>query len=222
MSGSNFQTKVHPAIQAVGGRLIGDNLLQAFKAEMIKEDVFKTLFGPTGDRIFIDKIPNWNETIIPAIILGWKSETYTSRDTYYEGMVTGMVALPMQLAGDYNNLRRVGNMVQRWMGGAMDLFSGENLVPGLIRFGYGAEFNYEGLAKFDGFSAPAIQINIPFKFDLQLLAQTLDGVDFSGPLDATDLGFIEKIILEVHDGETQKVLLTEGDLVVTGQINPQG
>jgi hypothetical protein len=219
MSGSNFQTRVQSAIDQVGGRLIGDNLLAAFKAEMLRENVFQTMFGTNGDRIFIDKIPNWNETILPGLILGWKTETYHNRDTYFTGTVTALVALPVQFSGDYNNLRRVGNMIQRWMGAQMQLFDGENKVPGLTQFGYGAEFNYEGMAVMNGFSAPAIQISLPFKFDLQLLAQDQDGVDFAGPLDAADLGFIEQVILEVHEAEHDKVLFQEGVLVETGQVN---
>lgn len=217
MSGSNFDTRVRKALDQVSGPLVGDNLLQAFKDEMIKEILFQVMFGSQGERIFIDKIPNWNETILPAMILGWKQETFNSFDTYFEGMINALIALPVQLSGDYNNLRRVGSMVQRWMGGAMSLF---DKVPGLTMFGYGSEFNYEGTAKFDGFSSPAIQITIPFKFDLQILAQTVDGIDFTAPLDQADIGFIEKIILEVHDAETNKELFAEGVLIETGQTNP--
>ena len=219
MSGSNFETRVKAPLQSVAGRLIGENLLQSFKNEMLKESVFQTMFGTCGDRIYIDKIPNWNETILPAMILGWKSETYNSFDAYYTGIVTAIIALPVQLSGDYNSLRRVGNMVQRWIGGAMELFDGDNLVPGLTMFGYGSEFNYEGTAKFDGFSAPAISITFPFKFDLQILNQYMDGIDFRAALDEADLGFIEKILLEVREVENQKVIFQEGVLVETGQTN---
>ena len=217
MSGGNLNTRVNRPLEDVTGPIIGQNLLQAFKDAIIKEKIFQAMFGVNGERIFITERPNINETILPALLLGWKSETYNSYDSYFQGLIDCWVVLPVRLEGDYNSLRRVGAILQRWMGGKQ--FNIFEEVPGLIEFGYGSEFNYEGLARFDGFSAPFIQISIPFKFDLQLLSIMLPGFDPLAPLDDSDLGWIEANFTKYVDSETGDVLIQEGILDETGQTN---
>ena len=107
-------------------------------------------------------------------------------------------------------------MLQRWMSGAMSLFDDRN--PGLTAFGHGMEFNYDGLAKFDGFSAPAIQVSIPFRFDLQLM-RLQSPYDPNAPLDQSDIGWIESMSLGIKDSETENFLIQQEVLSVTGQTN---
>ena len=211
----NQKDKVEASWAMVTGPLVGSNLLQKFKSEMIKEAVFRKMFGETGDSIFIDKVPNINETILPAVILQWSRETYTSNNVYLDGSVDGSIVLPTKLTGDYNALRRVANMVQRWMGGGMNLWSD---VPGLTQFGHGTEFTFDKLAAFDGFRVPLITMRIPFRFDLQYLRLLTDGFDPSAPLDDSDVGFVEEYDLNFKNAENQNDI-TQGVKSVTGQTN---
>lgn len=216
MSSGNNETRVTSSINMVTGPLVGENLLAMFKQEILKEPVFQVMFGNSGERVFVNEAPNINETILPALLLSWKRESFMSNVTYLDGTIDALVALPNQIEGDYNSKRRVANMLQRWMGGQMSLF---DKVPGLTHFGHGTEFNYEGLAKFDGFSAPVITLSIPFRFDLSLLMQIVDGFDPMAPLDDSDVGFVERYILRVFDNDTGNTLIEEGVVVETGQEN---
>jgi hypothetical protein len=215
MSMGNQDARVDKPISLVTGPLVGSELLESFKQELITENVFQIMFGIKGERIFHEEIPNLNETILPAMLLSWKSETFNSNNTYFQGFINGWIVLPVKLEGNYNSLRRVASMVQRFMGGAMKIFA---RVPGLTEFGYGTEFNYDGLARFDGLAAPVIQMNIPFKFDLQLLRLDVAGFDPSAPLDASDEGFVTANIIDFINAENSTLL----DEVIseTGQTNP--
>ena len=215
MSG-NMDKRVDGSLAQLTGPLVGENLLCAFKEELIKQPVFQTMFGVSGERIFDRSRPSLNETILPALLLSWKSETFTSLDTYFEGMIDAIIALPVRLSGDFNALRRVGSMLQRFMGGPMDIFP---KVPGLINFGVGSEFNYEGLAAFDGLTCPVIQITIPFKFDLLRFQILTQGTDFSAGLDQSDLKFVEDYLFGVIKDEDKSVLIPEGVLLETGETN---
>lgn len=212
----NQENRVERPISLVSGPLAGQELLEKFKEEIIKERLFQIMFGNLGERVFIKQMPSLNETILPLLILSWKNENFKSSRVYLEGSISANLILPVRLTGDYNALRRVASMIQRWMGGGMQLF---DKVPGLTHFGYGTDYNYEGMAKFDGFSCPVIQMGIPFKFDLTLLRQQVDGFDPNAPLDDAEMGWVEEYLLEAHDSETAQVVLEEGVILETGQTN---
>lgn len=217
----NKQDRVDLPIKQISGPLVGEDLLNNFKKELIKERVLQAMFGISGERVFITDHPNLNESIVPAFMLDWKQEVFNSNDTYFEGSVSAMVILPTQLSGDTNGLRRVGSIIQRWMGGPMDLFkpTSDSFVPGLVKFGYGSTYDYSGLADYSGVKFPVIQITIPFKFDLQLLRLQIDGFDPSQSLDDSDMGFLESIGLIVYETENNTVIFNEGIISATGQTN---
>lgn len=217
----NKQDRVEKPLKHISGPLIGENLLINFKKEIIKERIFQTMFGAHGERVFITDHPSLNETIVPAIMLDWRQETFNSNRAYFEGSLSGMVVLPTQLSGDTNGLRRVGSMLQRWMGGGLNLFdpSSESFVPGLVKFGYGTSFDYSGLADYSGIKFPSIQLSIPFMFDLELLRLQSDGFDPNQPLDDSDMGFLESIGLTVYETENNTVIFNQGVISATGQTN---
>jgi hypothetical protein len=218
MSG-NQKKRVDQPSGFVQGPLVGELMLEAIKAEMMKERVFQLMYGDQGEHIFIHQLPNINETILPAVLLGWKEETYNSSDVYFEGSISGMLLLPIKLQGDYNALRKVGLIFQRFLGGSMNLFSGDNRVPGLIRVGYGTTFDYSHLAEFNGMQIPSIQMTIPFKFDLQLLEIAFPEIDFKAPLDDATLGWVEEYSLGIQGSPDQAELIETGILDITGQTN---
>jgi hypothetical protein len=215
MTGGNQKDRVEYPLSQVTGPTPGENLFEAFKAEMIKENVFQLMFGTCGERIYTSSHPNLNESILPALLMSWRSETFKSNNVYLDGVVDAWIILPVQLKGNYNALRRVGSIFQRWMSGGMMLF---DKIPGLTMFGFGSDYNYAGLATFSGTSAPAIQISLPFRFDLQLMR--LQSVfDPAQPLDDSDVGFIESILLEVINGETNEVIVQEGPILGNGSAS---
>lgn len=218
---SNQNVKIDDVISTVQGPLIGSNLLSSFKSQLLAQPVFSTMFGAgsfTVDRVFIDQMPNINDTILPALILQWATDTFNSMDTYFEGSIRGLIALPAHVQGDYNSQRRVANMFQRFMGGPMQMFD-PAVNPGLIKFGYGTQFQYDGLANFSGIQVPVIQMTIPFMFDLLQMQLQSPGFDFSANLDQNELPWIEEYFLKVIDGENQNVLIPEVKFDVTGQTN---
>lgn len=213
----NFEDRVEQSVEKVTGPLYGDNLLSELKKAMIKEQVFQSLFGVNGERIFVEEIPSYNDTVIPLIEFWWKSETYASRNTYLPGAVIGRIVLPLQI--DRKNARpnfsrKVANMFQRFLGG--DNHNLFDVVPGLIEFGYQMIFSYDHLLQLDGKNYPTITITVPTKFDLRLLQLQLPEIDWAGPLDTEEIGLIETYKITIAD-ENSVVRIPEGVLVETDE-----
>lgn len=217
----NKQERIDRPLKNVLGPLVGEDLLINFKKELIKERILQAMFGGAGERVFITDHPNLNESIVPAFMLDWRQETFNSNRAYFEGTISAMIVLPTQLSGDTNGLRRVASMIQRWMAGTMDLFNSESdsFVPGLVKFGYGATYDYTGLADYSGIKFPSIQITIPFMFDLELLRLESNGFDPNQPLDDSDMGYLESIGLTVYETDNNTIIFNEGVISVTGQTN---
>lgn len=208
---SKQKDRVDTPIAMVQGPLVGETLLDNFKNEIMKERLFQIMFGIQGERIFVKNHPNLNEEILPALLLDWKQETFNSGRTMFEGTISAMLAMPVRLEGDTNALRRVGSMIQRWMSGSMNLMdpAGDNFVAGLIKFGYGALYDYAGLAQFSGLSVPVIQINIPFSFDLELLRLLTPGTDFEAALDDSDVSWLTDTLVQFVDTDSTQVINQE-------------
>jgi hypothetical protein len=212
-SAGNLSSRVKRAILTTTGIIPGADLFAIFKSEIQNEPVMRTLFGESCERVFHDKKPNLNETILPCLLLAWKNETFTSNDTYLEGSIEAAICLPVMLTGNFNELRQVGQIFQRFMGGRVSMF---DKVPGLVRFGVGMAFDYTNLAEFDGLTCPVITIQIPFRFDLQLLRIQRPEFDPSAPLDAEDLGWAESFRARFFNAENNDTLIDEGVLLETG------
>jgi len=215
MSGNN-ENRVENSYANVSGILVGENLIKELKNEMMKEKVFQIMFGgEKGSRIYDNYYPNINETILPFALVEWKKENFKSFNVYFEGTISMTIALPVNLDKKIGHKRKVGLIFQRFLGGPLNLF---DKVPGLISFGYGTDFNYEGVAKMDGFSAPAIQLTIPFKFDLQKLRADNEGFDPFASLDEADVGELEGMVLDIFKSEDNESL-NVGVQIETGQTN---
>lgn len=201
---SNQNDRVDFPIDLVQGPIPGSTLLETFKTAIIQERVFKLMFGDQGERIFIKDLPSLNETILPCIMAYWRQDQYKSNTTYLEGSIKLEIILPVRLRGDFNSLRRVATIFQRWLGsGNHDLYSSNK---GLIGFGFDSSWNYESLAKLDAVAAPAIVANLPFRFDLALLRNDYDP---TMPLDESDLEFIEGVTATIFDEETERTLTVQ-------------
>jgi hypothetical protein len=212
----NETTRLDIPLATVTPPLIGDTLLAQFKEALIQEPVFKTIFGNTGERIFVDKVPSYNDSIFPLLELYWKRERYENRDLVQSGEITGRILLPAKLQGDYNKQRLIAVAFQRFLGASQhNMFA---RVPGLTHFGSGMEFTYDQLLQFSGGVIPYIPFTIPFEFDLHLVRQLYPEVDFTAQLDAAVFGWVETYSLNVKS-EEQVNLIGTGLLVDTGQEN---
>lgn len=176
----NVDTKVKGSLSLIGGELPLDNLLATMKSEMVKQTVWQRMFGVNGENIFTDRMPSYNDTILPALELYWDGETFQSHDTIVSGTIQGKFLMPVMLKGDYNYFRRVAAAFARWLASRHQMFT---LNPGLIEFGAGVSFRYNQIIEANGISMPIIGLTIPFKLDLTLFRQLRPEIDLTGDLD---------------------------------------
>lgn len=215
----NEDTRVKVPIALVTGGLVGSNLLSQLKADMINQNVFKAMFGNTGERIFVAEVPSYNETIFPLIEFYWGNEIYQDGDCYLTGNIKGRIILPSKLGTktDINFQRAVANCIQRFLGSKKhNLFA---QVKGLTEFGWNSEWLFDRLLPISaGLVVPAIDFTLPFKFDMTWLRRNQEDVDFDGDLDAALVGWLESIFIQVSD-ENGDVLIVEGLISETDQEN---
>ena len=194
-----YEERIQEPLDTVTGPLIGQDLLPAFKAAMLRQRVFQKIFGRKGESIFTDQLPSANDTIIPLLQLTWKSERWQSKNTRLFGVIRGLLVLPADLMGRTDRFRPIAGAFSRWLASRHDLFE---RVGGLIEIGKNMDFNYEGAVKVDGTTYPAIDITIPCLFDQQLFRLANPEVDLDEPLDAA----------EIPDMTTYSITITDEDL----------
>lgn len=163
----NKHELMNQALERLVGGTPGDNLLVEFKKCMMKEVVFRTLFGQNGERIFIDKTFSLNTQIIPLIELRWKRDSQQSQETYLNGTIEGRMIFPGSLiGGDFNKKRMIALMFLRLLNS--DYFDLWDRVDGLIMFGENASVDYSVAFTVGTKSLPGILINIPYQIDVHL------------------------------------------------------
>lgn len=219
---NNLVTRVQQPLSQVTAPLVGENLLQAFKDLMIgNEDqqiagqsVFRVMFGERGERVFVNDVPSYNDTIVPLLELYWQKENFESWDTYLTGSVLGRIVLPAMFRGNYNQLRQVAAVFHRFLGSraCAQIFQ---TVTGLVEFGAGTDFAYDKLLRVDGLLFPTIEMTLPFKFDLAWFAQQNPDLDVRGDLDAELFGAIQAYRIGISS-EEGKTLIPDGTLVQGG------
>lgn len=216
---NNQEARVEAPIAITEGRLIGSNLMDSFKDQLLKQKVFREMFGDGGERIFYKKMPNVNESIVPMLVMRWATDKFKSVDTYFEGTIDCAIGLPTRVDGDVNALRQVANLFQRFIGGPMQMFD-PKINPGLIKFGYDTEFKYGGMFKLDGVSLPAIEFTLNFVIDLQKLNIDDPSFDYFADLDTANLPWIESYSLSIVANNADKtILIPQGVFSETGKTN---
>jgi hypothetical protein len=209
----NYDEDVKRPLSKISGPLIGENLLPSVKAAMLKQTVFQKLFGGSGDRIFIDELPSYNDTIIPLIELHWKGERWQSQNSRIYGTLTGMIVLPADLHGRTDQFRAIASAVARWIESNHGLFQA---VSGLIEFGTNADFKYDGAIRAGGDIFPIIDLTIPVVFDLAIFRSENPEIDLDAALDADLFGWVEAYKIRIKD-ENGNVLMDSQTLSKTGQ-----
>ncbi|MGZ3686698.1 MAG: hypothetical protein ACXWPM_00025 [Bdellovibrionota bacterium] len=209
----NFEKKVEEPLEQVSGILIGENLLPAVKAEMLLQPVFQKLFGCKGERIFIDKLPSWNDTIVPGVEFRWKGERWQSQDTRVYGTIVGMIVLPADLEARTDRFRAIVSTFMRWIDSKHGLFTA---VSGLIEFGTNADFKYDNAIRANGVLFPVIDFTLPVVFDLTIFKAENPEIDLDGALDAELFGWVETYDIRMRD-DKGNVLIDTQILSKTGQ-----
>lgn len=219
----NYKDRVEKPIDRVTGLLIGDDLLDRVKLAMLNQGVFRKLFGEKGERIFVEALPNFNDTIIPTIEMHWKGERWESHDTRLRGTIVGMIVLPADMAARTDRFRAIAACFARWIESDHGLFTPsyateqtDTSVSGLIEFGTNIEFKYDSAIRAGGTDYPVIDFTLPVVFDLTIFKAENPDVDLNAALDAGLVGWIETYGLKITD-EKGDVLIDTNVLCKTGQ-----
>jgi hypothetical protein len=201
------------ALDQVTGGLIGENLLSEFKAAMIEEAVFQRIFGKTGERIYVGRLPNYNDKVVPLIEFWWSEETWNNWDLRQPGTLNGRIVLPTALEGDFNRFRQLAATLFRFIGaGQHRMFE---RVPGLVKFGKGMSARYDRMIESSGAKYPVILFTLPFQFDGKYFEQLNEGIDLQGRLDAEAFDWLEtseiQITAEKVGGQIEVASVSVGD-----------
>lgn len=211
----NLEDRVEYPLSKVTGPLVGGNLLDALKAEILAEPIFQRIFGCKGERIFTKDLPSYNETILPLIEFYWSRERVNNWDTLQTGAIEARIVLPVKFRGDVNGQRQIAALFQRFMNTRRGIFT---TVSGLTELGVDTEYRYDKLLALNGLTLPVIEMTIPFAFDLKLFSQQNPELDLFGPLDGELVGFFEHYGFKLSN-EQGDVLIDSATLVSTGVSN---
>lgn len=220
---SQYQEQIEKPLECVTGPLLGHNLLDVFKELLIKDKIFRMLFGEKGERIFVRELPSINDTIIPLLELHWKAEAWQSRNAYVTGTVGGSIYLPPDLIGRTDRFRPIAGALVRAMESFTRVVDEEtnsyklvqpifDRVAGLTEFGKNIAFNYDNAIRAGADLIPIIEMVIPCKFDLHLFRLAYPEIDLDAPLDAPEIPDIATYAIEITD-ENLNVLIPEGTLL---------
>jgi len=211
----NYEERVARPLSKITGPLIGQEFLTELKKAMLQDRILRALFGEKGERIFVEQLPSYNDTIIPLIELHWKGERWQSQNTRVSGVVSAMIVMPADLIGKTDRFRGIAAAFARWMESANGLF--EN-VSGLIEWGVDAEFKYDNAIQAGALIFPTIDISIPVLFDVHQFHLDHPEVDYTAALDADLLGWITSYGIQLSNDEGT-VLLNPTPPILTGQKN---
>lgn len=207
----NYDEDVKKPLSEVTGPLLGQVLLPKFKEQMKEQKVFRMLFGKDCERVYVDELPSYNDTIIPLLEMRWSSESWQSKNTRVSGMINGMLILPADMLGRTDQFREIAAAFARWIESRHNLFKE---VPGLIECGKNITFKYDDAVKADATTFPIVRFTLPVLFDLQKFRLRLDDIDLDAPLDAPRIPDITTYSITITD-ENLNVLIPTGILLQT-------
>ena len=206
----NLETRAKKGVSQVSGGLIGENLLDVVKDAILAQSVFKTIFK---NNIFIDELPSYNDTILPAWEFRFNKELIQGGDLRHVGTVNSRILFPNNLAGMVSFHRKVALAVGRFFKAPRtDIFDN---VSGLTEIGQNLDISYDMLFVQGGIKIPSIVFQIPFVFDVRRYRIENPEVPLDDDLDAALeeewTQFIEiSGVDEVAD--TKEVLIPESKL----------
>lgn len=168
----------------VSGALIGGNLLSEFKRLLILDPVLSAIFG-NGKKIFINEKPNLNVNLLPAFEIWWGSERQASPSGYLTGTLDARILFPQQLSKELEIQRVLVRSILRYMD-ADPFYEIFSTVHGLEEIGVGVNVTYNRIIKMNSFEAPAVIIQIPYRFDVAKFKHATPEIDHDNFLDAEE------------------------------------
>lgn len=153
------------SLNSLVGGVPGGDILEAFKASLMTEGVFKKLFGTNGERIICNTQVSLNTAVIPMLELRYKTDNAQSQETALTGRVEGRLIFPSSVKdADFALRRKVVLLIIRFL--ASEKFDIFERVPGLVEFGVNINFNYAVAFNVGIASLPGILIDIPYRLDI--------------------------------------------------------
>ncbi len=205
-----------------GARLMGEFMFERLRESIMGEKVFQTIFGGGNDKadplqsnIYLNSMPSYNDTILPAWEFRFSQETVQGADLRQTGRVRSRVLFPNNLKGELNFHRKVAMAIARYFNSALRIDDFLKKVPGLTEFGENLEFQYDLLFVHGGQQVPVITIGIDYIFDIRRFRLENPCTDLDDRLDAE---LIEEAVymLEISGddevtGETE-ILIPESEI----------
>ena len=207
----NTQERVVNSVDLIMGVLAGVDMLEALREGMLKQRVFRSMFG-RGDtdeargiaensHIFVNEVASKDESKLPLMEIQFDNEVVEGADLRQRGFLTARVLFPNNLTAKYKVYRTVAMAISRWFASQKAVDDFLRKVPGLTECGENLEFTYDAVFKHGGLTCPALLIRIPFVIDLQRMRVEDGCTDLNADLDAKLLKEIESYFIEITDDE---------------------
>jgi len=217
----NTKERVQGGIDQVVGVLAGAEMLDKLKTSILNQNVFQTMFGKITNpknRIFTEKVPAYNETILPL----WEFQPITDivqgAKLHQTGVVNSRILFPNNLSADFKIYRLTAMIVSRFMTSTARITDFLKEVPGLIEFGENIEYSYQQVLTIGEMTTPALVMSMPYTIDLNRMRIEDGCTDLDGDLDALLLAEMETYFLTITDDkevvEDRTVLLDKQPLPV--------
>lgn len=206
----NLETRAKAGVDQITGGLMGAELLQILKAAILNQKVFQTIFR---ENVFVDEMPSYNDTILPAWEFRFNKELIEGTDLLHTGTINSRVLFPNNLAGKLSFHRKIALAIGRFFkADRSDIFS---QVSGLTEIGQKLDISYDLMFVQGGIQIPSIVLTFPFVFDVRRYRIENPEIPLDDKLDA-DLEeewtqFIEISGFDV-DNENSEILIAESQL----------
>lgn len=209
----NTSERLISGFDLVSGVLAGNLMLETLKTSLLTQTPFQKMFGANGERIFINEVPAYNETILPLWEFQWDTETVQGSDLRQIGFVNSRVLFPNNLNGKFGIYRKLALVIARYFDSQFCVDDFVRKVPGLTEFGEDIEFKYNQIFNYGEMTVPALTMRFPFTIDLRRLRIEEECTDFDGKLQAELIEELETYIVEIQD-DKGTVLIEEQPLNV--------
>ena len=208
----NTESRLKAGVNDVTGGLIAENMMSVLKTVILKQKVFRTIFR---ENIFVDQLPSYNETILPAWEFRFNRETVMGADLLHRGSINSRILFPNDLHGDVSFHRKMALTVYRFFAASDRLEDLLAPVSGLTEIGENIDIVYDTMFVQDGIAVPSIVMTIPFVLDRRRFRNENPEIPLDEDLDAALIREWE-MRLEVtgvdETTETKKIVIPEGKL----------
>lgn len=199
----NTQDRVIKGLDEIVGDLIGFDMLEKLKEQIITQIPYQKMFGLKGERIFVNEDAAPNETILPLWEFQWDTETVQGQNSFQTGFINSRIIFPNNLSGKYDFFRLVALSIARFFNSQSFLNNFFGQVDGLNEFAENLSFAYNNTYKRGEITVPVLIIRIPFLFDINRFRILNPCTDLDGNLHDPLLRQIESYSLEITDDDIE-------------------